>query len=402
MRTDSSLHCRSYSQGLVNPCKVVVHMKQSDHRNVVVQLLAECVSQASEASHVHPHVEILPLHKARRDVRLIRVAYDFHALGSQTLRGAVAFLAFRIVAEHLHQLRVVDLISKRVRNGKQVHLMAVRGQLDSIRQSASYILKEVRCTPRIPPAYGPANNKLRIRVNRGEGPDVSAIAYAIPHLGRRVLLLGITKAPNLIDLDTFRRYIANSHIKVLLASLADAGKQPKDSALRYASQSHGGANRATLDQRRDYRDLLFRANYVRHESTLRQRFRIVNSTIARTQRLLSFLDLRPPRFSGLARAPFTLFVCHSFKPALAADLPAFGPHVTHDLLDDGKLSRLCGFQENSSSVLNGVKFWSIACPLWHTPKRCMDYEIGQEGSVSNRPTTDPSSRFPAAENTRGA
>ena len=82
---------------------------------------------------------------------LIWVADDFDTLGAKTLRGAVAFLSFWIVAENLHQLRVVDLIAKRVRNGRQVHLVAVRGQLDSIRQSTSYVLKEVRCTPRIPP-----------------------------------------------------------------------------------------------------------------------------------------------------------------------------------------------------------------------------------------------------------
>jgi hypothetical protein len=109
--------------------------------------------------------------------------------------------------------------------------MAVRGQLDSVRQSASYILKEIRCTPRVPPAYGPTDNELRVRINRGEGPDVPSISSALPHGRRHVLLLGRDKAPNLIDLDALRRYVANGRIEVLLASFwrcspATEGQRP--------------------------------------------------------------------------------------------------------------------------------------------------------------------------------
>ena len=121
MRTQASFHCRGDAQGLMNAAKVVVHVEQRNHGDVIVQLLAERARQAREAPHVHPHVESLPFHETGRDVRLVRVADDFDALGAQTLRGAVALLSFRIVAINLHQLRVVDLISKRIRNGSQIH-----------------------------------------------------------------------------------------------------------------------------------------------------------------------------------------------------------------------------------------------------------------------------------------
>jgi hypothetical protein len=149
-------------------------MKQGDHRDVIIELLAKGICKASETAHVHSHIEILSLHVAGGDVLLIRVADDPYRLGAKTLRGAVAFLSLRIVAVNLHQLCIVDLIPERIRDGGQIHLVAVRGQLDSIRQPASYILKEVRCTPRVPPAYQPTDNKLRVRVNRREGPNVSA------------------------------------------------------------------------------------------------------------------------------------------------------------------------------------------------------------------------------------
>ena len=266
--------------------------------------------------------------------------------------------------------------------------MAVRGQLDSIRQPTGYILKEVRRTPRVPPAYGPTDDQLRIRVNRGEGPSVPSVTGAVPHGRRHVLLLGVAKAPNLIDLDALRRYVANGHVKILLASLTDAHQQPKDSALRHASQPNGRANRAPFDQRRDDRDFLRRADYVGHDSTIRHRFRIVKGKAVTEPVLLAVLRFCPTRFCGLTCATFALFVGHGFKPALAADLPALGSHLAHDLLNDGKFYGFCGFQENTACVLDRIKFWSIACPLWHTPKRCMDCENGQEGSISNRPTTE--------------
>src|ERR1017187_556284 len=390
MRTDASFHRRGDAQRLMHTREIVAHVKQRNHRDVVVQLFAERIRQASKAPHVHPHVEILALHEAGRDVILIRVADNFHALGSKTLCGAVAFLSLGIVAENLHQLCVIDLISKRVRHGKQVHLMAVRGQLDSVRQSASYILKEVRCTPRIPRTYLPTDYKLRICVNRGEGPNVSSVSSTLPHGSRHILLLGRDEAPNLIDLDALRRYIANGDILVLLAGFTDTHKQPKDSALRHACHRNALTNRAPFDQRRDDRDFLRRADYVCHDSTIRHRFRIVKKKVLSGRSLLAILRFCPTRFSGLACASFALFVGHGFKPALAADLAALGPHLAHDLLNDGKFYSFRGFQEYTPRILDRVKFWSSAFPLWHTPKRCMNYENGQEGSFSNRPTTqDP-------------
>ncbi len=249
------------------------------------------------------------------------------------------------------------------------------------------ILKEARRTPRVPPAYGPANNQFRIRVNRGEGPNVASVAYALPHVRRRVLFLGVAERPDFIDLDALRWNVAKSDILILLARFADADKQAKDSALGDASETHCGAHRASLDQRRDDRNFPRRADYVRHDSTIRQRFRIVNGKVAKRAVLLPVLGLRPTCFGSFTGATSALLIGHGFKPALTADPAALCAHRAHDLLDNGELNGFGGFHENALRVLNGIKFWSSACPLWHTPKRCTDYRIGQEGSISNRPTT---------------
>jgi len=79
MRTQPSFHRRGNAQGLVNAPKVVMHVKQRDHRDVILKLLTEGVRQPSEAAHIHPHVEVLPLHITEigkplvRPVRLAKV-----------------------------------------------------------------------------------------------------------------------------------------------------------------------------------------------------------------------------------------------------------------------------------------------------------------------------------------
>ena len=52
MGTQSRFHRWSNTQRLVNPREVVMHVKQSNHRDVVINLFTEGIRQAGEASHV--------------------------------------------------------------------------------------------------------------------------------------------------------------------------------------------------------------------------------------------------------------------------------------------------------------------------------------------------------------
>jgi hypothetical protein len=51
MRTDFRFHRRSNTQGLMHTPKVVVHVKQRNRGDVVVQLLAERIGQSGEPAH---------------------------------------------------------------------------------------------------------------------------------------------------------------------------------------------------------------------------------------------------------------------------------------------------------------------------------------------------------------
>ena len=116
-----------------------------------------------------------------------------------------------------------------------------------------------------------------------------------------------------------------SRVMVFGAGFANAHQQPKDSAFRYARHADRRTNRATFDQRRDDRDFLFDADYVCHNSTIRQRFRIVNRKSDNERFYCGFLGFRPTRFRSFTRAALALFVGHGFKRRLPPILPPLAP-----------------------------------------------------------------------------
>jgi hypothetical protein len=56
-------HCWGNAQGLVKTAVVIEHVVQSYGMRVIFYFLAESVGQAREAAHMHPHGQVLPLHK---------------------------------------------------------------------------------------------------------------------------------------------------------------------------------------------------------------------------------------------------------------------------------------------------------------------------------------------------
>jgi hypothetical protein len=298
-------------------------------------------------------------------------ATDYNVLfGAKTLRGAVSLLAFNVATEDFHKLRVVYVYPKHFLDSLEIHLMAVCGELNPIRQALGNVLKEQRRTPRVPRTNKPANRQLSICVKSDERPNVASIGYSLRHLRRDVLLLGIAKRPNLIDLDTFSRYVPHGLVLVSGASRPNLTKQAKDCLFAHTSQAGSAAHGATLYQSRDDRDFLRHAEYVRHKPSIRERFRIVNNKVPESAFLLRLLSFCPTRFSGFSGASASLFVGHGFKAALAANLAALASHVAHDLLNYRKFRRLSGFdglQNNAAGVLDRIKFCISACPLWHIP-----------------------------------
>ena len=324
MLTQARFHRRSYPQGLMHTRKVVMHVKQRDHRDVIIELLAEGIRQAGEAPHIHPHVEILALHIAGADMRWIGVTNEIDPLGAQTLRRAVAFLSLGIVAVDLYKHRVVDVSAERIRDGSEIHLMAVRGQLDAIPEPAGNILKEFQRTPGIPPSDEPSNHQLGIGINRRERPNVSAHALFNLLLGD-VLFFAADETPDLIHLHALGGDIANHTVLVFDAGLANAGQQAKNSPFRHAGHADGDPDRASLNKRRNHRYLLRRADYICHDLTIRQRFRIRKRKVAEGSFLGAFLGFSPLCFSGLSTLRFRCSLVMVSRWRLPPILPPLAP-----------------------------------------------------------------------------
>jgi hypothetical protein len=85
MRTNTHFHRWSNTERLMHMGEVM-DMKQRKSVNMVLDFLAERVGQASEAAHLHPHVEILSLNKAGTNMLRIGVTdYDLKLIHYQIL-----------------------------------------------------------------------------------------------------------------------------------------------------------------------------------------------------------------------------------------------------------------------------------------------------------------------------
>jgi hypothetical protein len=62
MMRQTCFHCRINAQDFVDASEIAMHEVESDSRFVILQLLAECVGQAREASNLHPLGEFQTFH----------------------------------------------------------------------------------------------------------------------------------------------------------------------------------------------------------------------------------------------------------------------------------------------------------------------------------------------------
>src|SRR5260221_516738 len=262
-------NCRSGLERLMNPNKVVVHVEQRNAVHVVLNLLREGISEPSKTAHVHAHREILSLDVAGRNVQWVGCAENQFLFAAVALRGAVALLRFGIVPKMLDEHRVIDVIRKGVNHGIQVDLVAIAGKLYAGRQTIGKVLDELGCAASITLPYEPGNRQLAIGVQSYPSPHVASYAL-VRDLLRHVLLLAADECPDFIDLNALRLDVANSKVLVFGARRTNFFEQPKDCAFRNAGKPCRGADRATLYQRRYYRNFLFRSQLV-HTLSIPQR-----------------------------------------------------------------------------------------------------------------------------------
>ena len=260
----------------MNLDEVVGKVSQSNGRDMVLDLFREGVCQSGKPACGHPHAEIVPLDIACVDVFRVGLADDRVALATKANSGAVALLRAFGYAVDLDQHRVVHIATERLINRLDIHLQAIAGKLDAIRQAARKVFDEITGGLRITLADQPARYQLGIRVNRGPEPRIARAGIIGRYLWRHVLLLGVAKRPALINLHPFALEVLKHPILVLGAECADFVDQPHDGLLRYAGYADGGADGVAFDQATDDLGALFGSEPV-HTYSMPDGSRIVKT-----------------------------------------------------------------------------------------------------------------------------
>ena len=141
---DPGLHRGRDAKAHMDLAEVVVDEVQRDGRGVHLDLFREAIGQAREAAHVHPHREVLALHKRRGNVARVGKAFHRGPRRAHKLRGGVASaarLAAAGTAVDLIEDRVVH-VTERIFDRVQVDAKAVRRDLDSVRNARRNIVHE--------------------------------------------------------------------------------------------------------------------------------------------------------------------------------------------------------------------------------------------------------------------
>jgi hypothetical protein len=88
--SQASGHRGSGAQRLVNAYPIVPSEVDRERVAVVLELFGEAIRQPGKAAHLHPHREILPLTKRRRNEIRMRVAKDRSFDGAKAFGRAIA------------------------------------------------------------------------------------------------------------------------------------------------------------------------------------------------------------------------------------------------------------------------------------------------------------------------
>src|SRR5215469_1676397 len=101
----------------MNAAQVVPHEVNRYDVSVIFDFARECVCEPSEATHGHPHCEILPLDETGRNVARIGSTGDYRGLCCETHGRAVPLLRLRRLTVDLYEHRKINISAERLLDG---------------------------------------------------------------------------------------------------------------------------------------------------------------------------------------------------------------------------------------------------------------------------------------------
>lgn len=242
MVSESSGHCGGDAEGLVDAAEIVVDKMHGASEAVILQFFRECISQASEPAHLHPHRQVVSLCVGRANLRLIGIAADdFFPRSDQSARRKSSCA----VTVNLDEHPVINrLIQPCCLDGHEVGVMAVGGELHTLGEAGREIAHELICALRATISDIPTGDELGLTADCHPRPCVTPTLFFF--LGARVALLGPGETPNLVTLQIIAREIDHDFCREFFARVAKFDTQSLHGLFCRASDTTGSADAVAL------------------------------------------------------------------------------------------------------------------------------------------------------------
>lgn len=136
--------------------------------------------------------------------------------------------------------------AERIFHGVEIGAVAVRGQLDPVRQPVLEIVNEPLSRASVARAYEPTRDQLYVGVESNPRPSV-APSFSLLFVGR-VPFLGTDERPDFVALDTLARQVDQRLALVLRARIAKVHQQLEDRGSVDAGHADGCPEKVALDR----------------------------------------------------------------------------------------------------------------------------------------------------------
>src|SRR5579863_510383 len=312
MVRDSSGHSRGYAERFVDAAKVVKCKPAGHSGPMVLPLLTERVSQASEAACAHANGEVLAFDNRSANALGVRLTHDWDYLHGLDFGGAVSRFAFLRSAVNLDELCKVAAILQGVEDRGAVRSKAVSRDLESLAGSrvAQAFDENVR-GGLVALTHGDVQHELGMPLDSNEGVAVAKVGIV---LGPNTLFFFLNEGPQLIALN-----IASGNVADLLSH---------DALALLASEDQEFQNRGVVN----FSEALHTRNAVAFEQEFQNHFGLLDGQVHSVKRIVSRLR------EGLAA--LTALVSRKLVSRLS-ELAAFGSAVVARHLDLELSSRPC-------------------------------------------------------------
>ena len=245
MIRDPRFHRRGDPQRLMNPAEVVVHEVQRDRRDMVLDLLAEGVSEPGEAAHAHSQGEVAALHDGSADTFGIGLPHDWDHLHGGDFGGAVARFAVARGAVDLDELCEIAAVVQRGGDRGSVRSETIGRHLEFAARRVPYAFDELVSRGLVALSHSDVQHQLVMPLDCDEDVTVTEVLIVF---GAHALFLLADEGPNFVGFHIAHWNVDYPLRHDLLAFLTSEHQQLHDRVLVETANPHRAANAVAFDE----------------------------------------------------------------------------------------------------------------------------------------------------------